>query len=261
MAGIPETKTVTGVEERFDAADRSQRPTVPPAAGDSGTAHVAGLLDAIPTVPRRPEQRAVTERISALLIKFRFSRLASDPTAADEAFQIASPTVLTEAERFRGAVATSIGSVFLVLFGECAESAECADDAAYAVRAVRIAAAVRDAAPTAVGAAVTTGEALLRYGGVTGVTAVGPVIDTCQSLLEMAGDNEIRVCANTRRNTIAAIAYECGGDATVGWPVASLREDRTPEPADRGLELDVLQGLFQQTRGETGSYDVNRALS
>ncbi|WP_258018366.1 hypothetical protein [Streptomyces noursei] len=227
------------MEERFDAADRSQRPTVPPAAGDSGTAHVAGLLDAIPTVPRQPERRAVTERISALLIKFRFSRLASDPTAADEAFQIASPTVLTEAERFRGAVATSIGSVFLVLFGECA------DGAAYAVRAVRMAAAVRDAAPTTVGAAVTTGEALLRYGGVTGVTAVGPVIDTCQSLLEMAGDNEIRVCANTRRNTVAAIAYECGGDATVGWPVASLREDRTPESADRGLELDVLQDLFQ----------------
>ncbi len=165
-----------------------------------------------------------------------------------------------------GTTVASIGSVTLALFGATGDRAV---DVRHAVRA---ATAIRGGLGAASGAdggngpstprvivqaAVTTGEAIVRYdpnGTGALLSADGPLLDECDSLLSLVPPGEIWACDETRRATAATMTYTAVGDSPARWRLeaADPRHVAPAAPvtpvADHELELSVLLGLLERVR-------------
>ncbi|MEV0589377.1 BTAD domain-containing putative transcriptional regulator [Nonomuraea sp. NPDC050310] len=164
-----------------------------------------------------------------------------------------------------GTTVVTMGQVTLALFGTTGahqghdgSGYASSDQEAVAGHAVRAAVEIRDhfdparhpAARVTVRAAVSTGEpAGHGPGGL--LSADGPVLDACQTLLAAVPAGEIWVCDDTRRATAAAFGYCAAGESPRCWRVKNV----DPEPvapvvplSSHELELSVLHGLLEQVR-------------
>ncbi|MFJ6614854.1 BTAD domain-containing putative transcriptional regulator [Streptomyces sp. NPDC091289] len=171
-------------------------------------------------------------------------------------------------EELGGSVISSIGSTQLAVFGSGPEGQGHAERAVCAVLAVRDEfhtaptvtpldrSARRAAEATTVYAAVSTGEALLRYeGDRSGAvrSADGALLDECQSLLSRASAGEIWVCGNTRHLTASEYSFVSVSDSPQAWKVnwSRPRAERpvpTAGVVDREIELDLLRGMLERVR-------------
>ncbi|MCC3769958.1 AAA family ATPase, partial [Streptomyces sp. UNOC14_S4] len=215
------------------------------------------------TAAEAPHGAPVSERrtVSVLLLRTVVDTDSTglDTLDADAALEDAAVTVRREVEAFGGTLTASIGSVSLAVFDIAQADGNCAE------RAVRAALAVRDhfhgpAAPDdtygpAVMAAVSTGEALVRVRpGATGTvpSVAGTLLDSCQSLLAQVPAGTVRVCTETRRATLSAIAYRGPDDVPAGRHASGALLEfeghhRAPV-VDREYELEVLGGLLERAR-------------
>ncbi|WP_254802890.1 BTAD domain-containing putative transcriptional regulator [Kitasatospora sp. SUK 42] len=238
--------------------------TEPPA----GDAYVIGSRgERTPPVPERvPVRRgpAAPERkpVSAVIVRTQLRSEACDlePGDVDGLLEEVAAIIREKFEWFGGTAAASIGSVSLALFGVHGDSGDDAE------RAVRAALAIRDGLGSLVGplglrgldisAAVTTGEAIVRYQGVDQPDlpplVSGALLDECQSLLAVTAPGEIRVCASTRRATEPVIGYDEDGSPKGGWQVLGAGQGCARLHAipmvDRESELEVLRVLLERAR-------------
>ncbi|MBU6533814.1 BTAD domain-containing putative transcriptional regulator [Streptomyces sp. NPDC057245] len=220
-------------------------------------------------VPTQRTASASTRRpVSVLLVKTGLRSSAGDRTkGTDELHDRLTDGIRDLVGELGGSVISSIGSTQLAVFDSGHEGD------GHAERAVRAALAVRDefhTAPTitpldrsarragesTVHAAVSTGEALLRYendGSGTVRSADGTLLDECQSLLSQASAGEVWVCGNTRQLTASEHSFTSVGDSPQAWK-ANRPPARTVQPVsaaamvDREIELDVLRGMLERVR-------------
>ncbi|WP_078967985.1 MULTISPECIES: BTAD domain-containing putative transcriptional regulator [unclassified Streptomyces] len=237
------------------------------AVPDSGAAGTA----VVPAAPGRPsgpapagEQAAALRRqVSVVCLRTRLAPSLGEGAdqELDALLDGAALLVREQVERFGGRVTASIGSVSLALFGldgpENPDEDD-RDDRDDATRAVLSALAVRDvldvsagsgagAAQSAVAAAVTRGEVLLRRRpGQEGPTVVGAVLDESQTLLGAVPEGEVRVSDTVRRASDHGVVYRPGDDAAGGWQALGARGADAPG-TEQALELDILKGLAQRT--------------
>lgn len=227
---------------------------------------LAGTSGEPPVIPLPRTTAAERKDVSVLMVRTQLSPEFNDvdPEGINEVLDSAAATVRDEVERFGGALAATIGSVSLALFGVPRNRED------HAERAVRAALMIRDrlstsagpaarATPTgrgvAIHVAVATGEALVRYqpdDSAVPPSVNGALPDECHSLLSLVPAGEIRVCDNTRRATESAITYHSVGDSSGGWQVGGARQECIAQHAvpviDRECELEVLHGLLQRAR-------------
>ncbi|MBO1414581.1 BTAD domain-containing putative transcriptional regulator [Streptomyces sp. FH025] len=237
----------------------------------AGDAYVIGSRgERTPPVPERvPARRGpvAPERkpVSAVIVRTQLRPEVSDlePGHVDGLLEEVAAIIREKFEWFGGTAAASIGSVSLALFGVHGDSGDSGDDAE---RAVRAALAIRDGLGSPVGplgmrgldisAAVTTGEAIVRYQSADQPDlpplVSGALLDECQSLLAVTAPGEIRVCASTRAATEPVIGYDEGGSPTGGWQVLGARREYARLHAipmvDRESELEVLRVLLDRAR-------------
>ncbi|MFJ4334347.1 BTAD domain-containing putative transcriptional regulator [Streptomyces sp. NPDC088935] len=236
--------------------------------------HGSGLsadVPALATRVRAPAQRTASASrrrpVSVLLIRTGLQSSAGGrrPKGTDELHDRLTGRIRDLVGDLGGSVISSIGATQLAVFGPGH------DDDRHAERAVRAALAVRDefhSAPTVtpldraarrtgeatVYAAVSTGEALLRYEGAGAVrSADGALLDECQALLSQASAGEVLVCGNTRQLTASEHSFVSVGDSPQAWKVnrAPARTQRPPATAsvvDSEIELDVLRGMLERVR-------------
>ncbi|WP_432113029.1 BTAD domain-containing putative transcriptional regulator [Streptomyces sp. S1] len=214
-------------------------------------------------VPVRPQASTHRRQVSVVCLRTRLAPSLGDGAdqELDALLDGAALLVREQVERFGGRVTASIGSVSLALFGlDGPENpdGDDRDDRDDATRAVLSALAVRDvldvsggpgsgAAQSAVAAAVTRGEVLLRRRpGQEGPTVVGAVLDESQALLGAVPEGEVRVSDTVRRASDHAVVYRSCDGAAGGWQALGARGADAPG-TEQALELDILKGLAQRT--------------
>ncbi|MFF7848126.1 BTAD domain-containing putative transcriptional regulator [Streptomyces sp. NPDC007910] len=244
----------------------------PSSPGPSASASPdAGPSGPGPSAPAPVRSQASTHRRQVSVVCLRTRLAPSLGEGADQELDAlldgAALLVREQVERFGGRVTASIGSVSLALFGldgpgnpgnpenPDGDDRDGRDDA---TRAVLSALAVRDvldvsagpgsgAAQSAVAAAVTRGEVLLRRRpGQEGPTVVGAVLDESQALLGAVPEGEVRVSDAVRRASDHAVVYRSCDGATGGWQALGARGADAPG-TEQALELDILKGLAQRT--------------
>ncbi|MEU6767628.1 BTAD domain-containing putative transcriptional regulator [Streptomyces sp. NPDC046853] len=219
-------------------------------------------------VPIQPTASASRRRpVSVLLLRTGLRPTAGGgrPNGTDELRDRLTGRIRELVGELGGSVISSIGSTQLAVFGPGREGHD------HAERAVRAAVAIRDefhTAPTvtpldrsarrageaAVHAAISTGEALLRYendGSDSLRSADGTLLDECQSLLSRTSAGEIWVCGNTRQLTASAHTFVSVSESPQAWKVNRSRSRTERPPAgvvDREIELDLLRGMLERVR-------------
>ncbi|MEV8320572.1 BTAD domain-containing putative transcriptional regulator [Streptomyces sp. NPDC059900] len=220
-------------------------------------------------VPVQPTASASRRRpVSVLLLRTGLRPTAGGgrPNGTDELRDRLTARIRELVGELGGSVISSIGSTQLAVFGPGREGHDHAD------RAVRAALAIRDefrtattvtpldrsarrAAEAALHAAISTGEALLRYendGSESLRSADGALLDECQSLLSRASAGEIWVCGNTRQLTASTHSFVSVSESPQAWKVNRSRprtEQRPPAGVvDREIELDLLRGMLERVR-------------
>ncbi|MFE9560509.1 BTAD domain-containing putative transcriptional regulator [Streptomyces sp. NPDC006487] len=213
-----------------------------------------------------PEAAAATRRkVSVLLMRTELgtSGAEGDVEAVDDLLERASRWIHQTIEYFGGRVTAAIGSILMAVFDTGEEGAEHAERAVLAALATQdgLRSAFLSTAPPglrealSLRAAVTTGEAVLRYqpddrGQPSSIN--GKLLNTCDSLLSRARAREIRACDTTRTATEAMIDFRKApdGDGAVDWTVQGIRPEyvgglRLPT-VERESELSVLTGLLER---------------
>ncbi|MFC8585767.1 BTAD domain-containing putative transcriptional regulator [Streptomyces sp. NPDC057217] len=234
-----------------------------PAPGPSGIGP-SGIGPSAPgpsaPVPVRPQASTHRRQVSVVCLRTRLAPSLGEGAdqELDALLDGAALLVREQVERFGGRVTASIGSVSLALFGLDGPEDPDGNDRDDATRAVLSALAVRDvldvsggpgsgAAQSAVAAAVTRGEVLLRRRpGQEGPTVVGAVLDESQALLGAVPEGEVRVSDTVRRASDHAVVYRSCDGAAGGWQALGARGADAPG-TEQALELDILKGLAQRT--------------
>lgn len=250
MTGMPRDQA----EEQPMPADVRPSPSVPqPRSAPSFEPEPDGHGDAqVITMPAVPALRTmVVERKNVSVLIVRCQGMGN--TALEEA----AATIHDEVERLGGAVAASIGSIWLALFGVPETGEDDAERAVLAALTIRDQLGFPDAScpetPIDAHVAVATGEALVRYhpDNDGAPTVSGVLLDECHELLLQTPVGQIRVCENTRRATESAITY-VGVESSFGWQVGGLRQEylalHDMPVIDREHDLEVLRGMLNRTR-------------
>ncbi|MCP3822749.1 hypothetical protein NLX86_33110 [Streptomyces sp. A3M-1-3] len=230
------------VQRQWPAAQMSQVPRRQAAQRSGGTEGVRGTPAGTAAPVVRPQRSATTERapVSLALIRTRLAGKTDehvDCEELDSELQAVALTVREEVENFGGTVVTSIGSLFLCLFGVDGRREGMAE------RAVRAAQAVRDTlGPAAERAdhfagafahglvprvAVTTGVAVVGFDPDSRRTPSlvgGGLLDTGQLLLSRVPPGEVWVCERTRDATGAAAHYQLVRDTPGQWLLRGARD-------------------------------------
>ncbi|WP_432122228.1 BTAD domain-containing putative transcriptional regulator [Streptomyces sp. S1] len=227
---------------------------------DPGLSGPGPSVPAPAPVPVRPQASTHRRQVSVVCLRTRLAPSLGEGAdqELDALLDGAALLVREQVERFGGRVTASIGSVSLALFGLDSPENPDGDDRDDATRAVLSALAVRDvldvsggpgsgAAQSAVAAAVTRGEVLLRRRpGQEGPTVVGAVLDESQALLGAVPEGEVRVSDTVRRASDHAVVYRSCDGAAGGWQALGARGADAPG-TEQALELDILKGLAQRT--------------
>ncbi|MFI9009850.1 BTAD domain-containing putative transcriptional regulator [Actinosynnema sp. NPDC053489] len=167
-------------------------------------------------------------------------------------------TVREGVEYFGGTVAASIGSVAMALFDVPRQIDNSVE------RAVRAALAIRDClnaqlesvagAQVVVRAAVTTGEALVRYQATeTGapLSVNGAPVEECQSVLFHVPDGETWISDSARGETLLTVLCHQVAEHPQLWQVDGVRPESIPHDSvpvvDREPELELLRALMDRT--------------
>ncbi|MGX1885128.1 BTAD domain-containing putative transcriptional regulator [Streptomyces sp. NPDC055287] len=247
------------------SAGGARPPVAEPGAGTTDGGSAAERGNTVPATTTAGPRAVVSERrrISVLLLR---TELGPQPggggiESVDRLLRDTAAAVKEEVEGYGGAVAASIGSFSLALFGVY-RSRE--DDPE---RAVRAAVAIRErlapAERLAVHAAVDTGEALVRYSPDdehAPPSAMGSLMDDCQRLLALVPPGEIRVSDRACRATETDIEYEPAEEPAGGWRVRGADEAYSGHHAvpivDREIELEVLRGLLELARHRSAPHLV-----
>ncbi|CAM5658097.1 hypothetical protein STENM223S_04190 [Streptomyces tendae] len=236
--------------------------------------HGLGLspdLPALATRVRAPAQRTASASqrrpVSVLLIRtgLRSPAGSRGPTGTDEEHDRLTGRIRDLVDDLGGSVISSIGATQLAVFGPGHDGDRHADRAVRAALAVRnefhtaptvtpLDRSARRAGEAAVYAAVSTGEALLRYESAGGVrSADGALLDECQALLSQASAGEVLVCGNTRQLTASEHCFVSVGDSPQAWKVNQAHSGtERPLPSagvtDSEIELGVLHGMLERVR-------------
>ncbi|MEU4745419.1 BTAD domain-containing putative transcriptional regulator [Actinosynnema sp. NPDC023658] len=167
-------------------------------------------------------------------------------------------TVREGVEYFGGTVAASIGSVTMALFDVPRQIDNSVE------RAVRAALAIRDCldaqlesvagAHVVVRAAVTTGEALVRYQATEAgapLSVNGEPVEECQSVLNRVPSGETWISDSARSETLLTVLCHQIEEHPQLWQVDGVRPESIPHHSvpvvDREPELELLRGLMDRT--------------
>ncbi|MYY10685.1 AAA family ATPase [Streptomyces sp. SID4919] len=249
----------TGAE--LTAAPRASAPpreeTVPsqrqPEDGDRWTVY---------GVPAPGAESGAREWVSTLLVQSRFAEGAAGGRGAeaDDLLDDIAARVRDTAERFGGAVSATLGSVTVLLFGNKAERQGSAERAVLA--GLAIADELRSGAGAlppgvSVRASVGTGEVLVRSRLADGapLTFSGVLLGRAHALLFHAGDDEIRVCDETRRATTSLVGHRLD-DTTGEWIVDGALGEESLPTVEREFELGLVRQLVELARHRSTSHLV-----
>lgn len=167
-------------------------------------------------------------------------------------------TIREGVEYFGGTVAASIGSVAMALFDVPRQIDNSVE------RAVRAALAIRDCldaqleavagAQVVVRAAVTTGEALVRYQATEAgapLSVNGAPVEECQSVLTHVPSGETWISDSARAETLLTVLCHQVADHPHLWQVDGVRPESIPHDSvpvvDREPELELLRALMDRT--------------
>lgn len=167
-------------------------------------------------------------------------------------------TVREGVEYFGGTVAASIGSVTMALFDVPRQIDNSVE------RAVRAALAIRDCldaqleavagAQVVVRAAVTTGEALVRYQATEAgapLSVNGEPVEECQAVLNHVPSGETWISDTARSETLLTVLCHQIAEHPQLWQVDGVRPESIPHHSvpvvDREPELELLRGLMDRT--------------
>ncbi|MEU0690691.1 BTAD domain-containing putative transcriptional regulator [Streptomyces uncialis] len=213
-------------------------------------------------VPAPETDAGAREWVSTLLVQSRFAEGAVDPRGAeaDDLLDDIAARVRDTAERFGGAVSATLGSVTVLLFGNKAELQDSAERAVLA--GLAIADDLRSGAGAlppgvSVRASVGTGEVLVRSRLADGapLTFSGVLLGRAHALLFHAGDDEIRVCDETRRATTSLVGHRVD-DTTGEWIVDGALGQQSLPTVEREFELGLVRQLVELARHRSTSHLV-----
>ncbi|NUT50818.1 MAG: AAA family ATPase, partial [Saccharothrix sp.] len=200
-----------------------------------------------------PAQR---KQVSVLMV-----HTSVEPGAQGSRFDVLdgiADTVREGVEYFGGTVAASIGSVAMALFDVPRQIDNSVE------RAVRAALAIRDCldaqleavagTQVVVRAAVTTGEALVRYQATEAgapLSVNGAPVEECQSVLGRVPSGETWISDSARGETLLSVLCHQVSDHPPLWQVDGVRPESIPHDSvpvvDREPELELLRALMDRT--------------
>ncbi|MFD4829745.1 BTAD domain-containing putative transcriptional regulator [Streptomyces uncialis] len=213
-------------------------------------------------VPAPGAESGAREWVSTLLVQSRFTEGAADGRGAeaDDLLDDIAARVRDTAERFGGAVSATLGSVTVLLFGNKAERQGSAERAVLA--GLAIADELRSGAGAlppgvSVRASVGTGEVLVRSRLADGapLTFSGVLLGRAHALLFHAGDDEFRVCDETRRATTSLVGHRLD-DTTGEWIVDGALGEESLPTVEREFELGLVRQLVELARHRSTSHLV-----
>ncbi|MDT3399936.1 AfsR/SARP family transcriptional regulator [Streptomyces sp. B1866] len=227
----------------------------------------AEVRPAVTVTRAAPEQAAARRRavvaerreVGVVLLRTRPAdgTRGAEGAEADAALDADAAAVRQRVESFGGRIAAAAGPVTLALFGLPTRRADARRGSGRGAdapeRAVRAALALRDtlaASGTALHAAVTLGEALVRYAPEDPElppSAVGTLLDRSFGMLSRVPVDEVRVCDATARATESAIAYHRvsgrpGG--VTGWRALGVRRAPAGQPGPPLVDRDHEPGVL-----------------
>ncbi|MFP3992292.1 BTAD domain-containing putative transcriptional regulator [Streptomyces sp. E11-3] len=257
--------------ERHSAPPAPAQPSTPsappvPAAPDAPRAEpLPARAEPLPAAVAPAAVAPVRREVTVLLVRAELGPDSGVPGGeeVDTVLDRMGGLIRQKVEGLGGTVAASMGTVSLGLFPVEAHRGDHAERAVRAAMELRRAFACGPdgggrmaplAGSAAVGAAVATGEALVRQGpdgGAAPLSVSGALLQECQILLSLVPEGEIQVGPETRAATGSLFSYIQVQGTPARWKVerAIPVEGTYGDPqVDQGVaaasELDLLQGLM-----------------
>lgn len=201
---------VPGIRPPVMSAVTATRPDAPASAPASGLAPVS-----TPPTERAPEHVRVERKwVSALLVQIGTIAYGGtgDPEDIDKVRRRITAVIREQVERFGGVLHTTVGPMWLAVFGvprTHEDDAERAVRAGFAIRGLLVGGDSDIPPQKTVRAAVATGETLMTTDCADNPSTevTGEVLTTGMRLLNAAKPGELRVCPTTRQASPGPFTY------------------------------------------------------